>query len=375
MLEQIAFVDARSETIAAVLSQWRHRSPELGVLVLLPEAEKGQLPEIQCVFRDQGVPVIGAIFPALITNEGFTTQGVWLIGLAPMPPYFLLDHLHAGNRTAHSRISQAITDACASLTGNEVPTIFFIFDAMVPNIGSILNGVYRKMHNRVRYAGVNAGSETFQPMPCLFDAVSLVADGVAGILLSDACASVRHGYPVAKTLMRAISTTGNRINLINQRPAFEAYQDVIYADFGVTLTRQNFYDYAVHFPFGLVMADDVVVRIPVAVGDDGSIACVGEVPPNSLLRLIKAPDLEESRCIAAVTTDLESRSGVRGESLLTFYCAGRRLHLGDAAAVELNRLRHAAGVSALVGALSLGEIGSLADIGSPVFHNAALVCL
>ena len=51
------------------------------------------------------------------------------------------------------------------------------------------------------------------------------------------------------------------------------------------------------------------------------------------------------------------------------------MHLGDAAAVELNQLRDAAGGAELVGALSLGEIGSLASVGSPVFHNAALVCL
>jgi hypothetical protein len=375
MIHQIALVEARSEAVAAVLSRWRQLSPELGVLVLLPEAEQGQVPDIQRVFRDQGVPLLGAIFPALLSNEGFVTQGAWLIGFDPMPPYFLLDQLNAGARTAHSRISIAIRKACALLGGEGDPTIFFIFDAMIPNIGSILNGVYRNTHKQVRYAGVNAGSETFQPIPCLFDAVSLVEKGVAGVLLMDDHVVVRHGYPVAKTLLRAISTTGNRINLINQRPALEVYQDVIYDEFGVTLTRENFYDYAVHFPFGLVMADEVVVRIPVALEDDGSMVCVGEVPPNSLLRLIKAPSLEESRCVSAITESLKSGSGVTGESLLTFYCAGRRMHLGDTAVDELIQLRQEVGVSALVGALSLGEVSTLKSLGSPVFHNAALVCL
>jgi coenzyme F420-reducing hydrogenase gamma subunit len=48
-------------------------------------------------------------------------------------------------------------------------TLFMLFDAMIPNIASILDGLYLSLADRVRYVGVNAGSETFQPMPCLFD--------------------------------------------------------------------------------------------------------------------------------------------------------------------------------------------------------------
>jgi hypothetical protein len=375
MIHQIALVEARSEAVAAVLSQWRHGSPDLGVLVLLPEAERGWVADLQGLFRGQGVTMLGAIFPALISNERFLSQGAWLIGFDPMPPYFLIDRLSTGPRTAHSRISTAIREACAPLGGEGDPTLFFIFDAMIPNIGSILNGVYRHLHKQVRYAGVNSGSETFQPMPCLFDAESLVENGVAGLLLQDAHVIVRHGYPVAKTLMRAISTTGNRINLIDQRPALEVYQDVIYDEFGVTLTRDNFYDYAVHFPLGLVMADEVVVRIPVGLEDDGSIVCVGEVPANSLLRLIRAPSLDESHCVSSIAESLKSVARVMGESLLTFYCAGRRMHLGDGATDELLQLRRETGVSTLAGALSLGEVSTLDGLGTPVFHNAALVCL
>lgn len=375
MFDQSALVAARSPVIAELLSRWQSQSPDLGVLVLLPEAEKERVPEIQGVFREQGVPLIGAIFPALITNDGFVTQGAWLIGLAPKPAWFLLDQLNAGARTAHSRIGNAVRDAWAPAAGQGTPTLFFIFDAMVPNIASILGGVHRDLRDSVCYAGINAGSETFQPMPCLFDQESLVPNGVIGVLLPAAGIIVKHGYPVAKTRMQAISTTGNRIILIDQRPAFDVYQEVIYADFGVTLTRENFYDYAVHFPFGLIMAAEVLVRIPVAFGDDGSIVCIGEVPPNSMLRLIKAPDLADSRCVAAIAADLKSRPGATGDALVVFYCAGRRLHLGAAATMELNQLREAAAVSQLVGALSLGEISSLKDFGIPVFHNAALVCL
>ena len=61
--------------------------------------------------------------------------------------------------------------------------------------------------------------------------------------------------------------------------------------------------------------------------------------------------------------------------MLTFYCAGRRLHLGrDAAANELRSLSARMAGGRQLGALSLGEIGSLRVAGYPMFHNATLVC-
>lgn len=377
MFEPLALTEASPHAISAVLAQWRQQSPDLGVLVLLPEAEKDQVPGIQGVCRALGLPLIGAIFPALVTNDGFATQGAWLIGLAPMPTCFLLKDVTTDAGATASRIGKAVRQARTPAPDLAKPTLFFIFDATIPNIGSILSGVYADLEHLVNYAGINAGSETFQPMPCLFDRDSLVDHGVAGLLLADSPIIVRHGYPAAKTQMQAISTTGNRIHTINGRPAFEVYQEVIDADFGVRLTRANFYDYAVHFPFGLIMLTEVLVRIPVAFDEDGSILCIGEVPPNSVLRLLRAPALAESDCVATIAADLQTRAraGTTRDTLVTFYCAGRRLHLGAAAAQELHQLREAAGVSQLAGALSLGEISSFENFGIPVFHNAALVCL
>ena len=186
---------------------------------------------------------------------------------------------------------------------------------------------------------------------------------------------VQHGYPVTRPRMQAISTTGNRISRIDRRPAFEVYQEVIKTEFGVDLTHENFYDYAVHYPFGLIMAAEVVVRIPVGFDTDGTVICAGEVPPNSILRLIEAPILTDSRCVEQVARRIGTGPQAPDEALVVFYCAGRRMHLGEAAAEELRQLHQATGAPRLAGALSLGEIDTIEEFGTPVFHNAALVCL
>jgi hypothetical protein len=372
------YVEARPECITPILKRWKAEHPELGVLVLVPEAEQEQVIGIQGIFREYGVPLMGAIFPALVTNQDFVTQGVWLIGYNPMPPWFLLDELNTGSIPAHVLLSDASQNlhnarphASADLG---TATLFLIFDAMVPNIGSIMLGVHQILQNKIQFSGVNAGSETFKPMPCLFDQDRLVEHGVLGFLLPETTVSLEHSYPVASTLMKATSTKGNRINSINHRSAMIEYQEVIFASYGVKLTHENFYDYAVHYPFGVVTAADVVVRIPVGFDDDGSIICAGEVPPDSFLRLIRAPTLDESHCIDTIVTHLLAQPKVGRNALLTFYCAGRRMHFGESASEELAQLRNESGVEKLMGALSLGEIGTFKESGIPAFHNAALVC-
>ena len=363
---------------ATVLRDWKARWPDLGVLMLLPEAEKQNIGTLQEAARNLSVPICGAVFPALVTDGGFCSEGAWFLCIEHMPPHFLAD---IGNGTVGT---DTVTSAIRSVWSTQAtpdapaPTVFLVFDSMLPQVGTLLDQLHSEFDDTLLYAGVNAGSETFQPMPCLFDENRHIGNGVLGLFVAPQTqVVVRHGYPVSKRLMAATSTHGNRIDTIDGRPALEVYQSVIKEEYDVTLTRENFYDHAVHFPFGVITALDVLVRIPVALNDDGSLICVGEIPPSTMLRLLRAPALENSNCVAEIVDLLNPTSQTWSEKrpLLTFYCAGRRMHFGDQAAQELKELKTSTQSSLLMGALSLGEIDSLEDFKLPRFHNAALVCI
>jgi hypothetical protein len=363
-----------ADLISEVLLQWRAKWPQMGVMALFPEAEKEHVALLQSVFRQHEVDLCGAIFPALVTDAGFVTQGVWLLCFEAMPQHFLLADLPNQGSSALVTAARKLRE---ELPGQELPTLFLVFDAMVPNISSLPGEVRLQMDPPVRYSGISAGSETFQPMPCLFDRNSLVGEGVLAFMLPKQARTVlNHGYPVSKRLMHATSSDGNRIDRIDKRNAMEVYQEVVLAEYGVTLTPDNFYDHAVHFPFGVVTAIDVLVRIPVAVQADGSLLCVGEVPPNSLLRLLRAPTLEASQCVTHIASAVHKPPGAKPlDSLLTFYCAGRRMHFGSDSVQELSLLKTASGAKKLCAALSLGEIDTMDDLDMPRFHNAALLCI
>ena len=374
-MQHLAF---EAEPLARSLRAWHATEPGCGVLALVPEAQRGRLPLLQQACREHALPLAGAIFPALVSGAAFTDSGLWLLRLPRGAGHWLLPDLAADAEAAAAQIAQAVEPALAApaLAGGK-PTLYLVFDGLIGNIASVLDALYLRLADRVDYAGVNAGSETFQPMPCVFDGERVVGHGVLVLLLPEAERTwVEHGYPVPERVMTATATVGNCIQSIDWRPAFDVYQAIIGEEYGIALTRENFYQYAVHFPVGILRAsDDVVVRIPVALSEDGGLVCIGEVPENAVLTLLRAPGVDTGLCIGRLAAGLGGgRQALQGGVLLTFYCAGRRLHLGDDALTELQALQAQTGAAVMGGALSLGEIGNTQAWGYPMFHNATLVC-
>jgi hypothetical protein len=371
------FPKVEEAALSATIAQWKQKFPKCGVFALLAEADKQDLGTLQRCCINSDLELIGGIFPALIYQSEFSTQGVWLLCLEEMPYWSLLGDLPTQRQDVQSMVEAVALTIRGQLDEASHYTLFMLFDAMVPNISSLLDELYLRLANRVHYAGCNAGSESFQPMPCLFDARRVVPNGVLLMLLkAHHGAILEHGYHAPAQQVYATSTVGNCISQIDWRPAFEVYQEMVQQQYQVQITAENFYQHAVHFPFGIVRANHhVVVRIPVMLGADGSLFCVGEVAPNSVLTLLESPKVDSQETLRVLIAGLKALNGeCAGDELLLFYCAGRRMHLGVAdACVELNRFAQSCQAAQISGALSLGEIGGSTVHGYPLFHNATLV--
>ncbi|WP_429019102.1 FIST signal transduction protein [Aeromonas allosaccharophila] len=343
--------------------------------VLLAEQDAARVADLQLQCQHLDIQLCGAIFPRLISQHGFHQRGAWLQPrpaahnplLIPLPATATADEL-AGT------ICEQLTSRLAQWPdAQNAPTLFLTFDAMIPNIASILEGIYLRLADRVNYAGVNAGSGQFTAMPCLFDNHRLLAQAVSCVLLPHhSYPLLEHGYQLTAQPMLATSSEGNKISFIDWEPAFSRYQSLIRQQFQQHLTPEQFYQYGVHLPLGLLRANgDVIVRIPVAVTEEGALLCVGEVPDHSILTLLKAPQSPTAHAIELAGKLCQNGAPERIE---LYYCAGRQQHFGQQSQIEVATLFTHCGAHELVGALSLGEIGSLRPGDYPLFHNGAILC-
>lgn len=230
-----------SDSLAPLFSEWRATTPDSGVFVLLPEAEKEQVGMLQSVARAYSLPMLGAIFPALLTRDGFQKSGAILLQLDPCPPWILVGQLGDNENIAGiEKIAAFVKSQSTAQVLETKPTLFLMFDGLLPNISTILFGLYAKLGHNVSYVGVNAGSESFQPMSCLFDHNRCIEQGGIAMLLStETQFAVDHGYSTSESIFTATSSVGNRIDKINDRPALEIYQQLVKQEYGIDITPEN----------------------------------------------------------------------------------------------------------------------------------------
>jgi hypothetical protein len=345
------------------------------IFVMVAQRSSLEIPAIQSVCTEEGASLVGAVFPSLLMDGRFVDKGIIVTCLKAETTARLYFDVDKGDNVP------AVRDDIVSWVEQDLAdregALFTIFDVAVPNISTHLDSWYRKLGDWVVYCGVNAGSETFHPSPCLFDNHRIVSSGLLAVLVPDhAGAIIRHGYRAPESVQTATTAANNKIVQIDWLPALPVYKDIVRTDFGIDITTQNFYQYSIHHPFGLLRADgEVLVRIPVEIAPDDGIVCAGEVPNNSILALL---DSKTSTDVAQelATALMTANPGLSDPTLVAFYCGGRLHQKGQQAAErELRDLMALTGAEHLYGAVSLGEIGTARSGGYPLFHNAAVVAL
>jgi hypothetical protein len=372
----------RSEEIAELPSRLadycRGREGD-ALFAMVGEQDTGCVATLQAQARALGVGLCGVIVPGIVTPAAITRGGAVIVTLPPRHERQIIAVPAEGQRTRESAIDAIEVFAASTLRGAVGRNTLCLFvDVTVPDIASLVDRVYDRLGDEINYAGASIGSETFSLIPCVFDEQRFLGGAALAIVLRDndgaACAHhYAHHYAHNDALSVATATTGSCVQKIDGIPAFVRYQQIVRSEHDIELDRDNFYQYAVHFPFAMSRArGEPLVRIPVRVDEHGAVHCSGEIRENALLSVVRAVDPDDGQTVRTLAD--AARSFAQRQSL-SFYCAGRLLHLGvDAAQRELDALRDSLATPALAGALCLGEIASSARQ-FPVFQNGSIVLL
>lgn len=299
-------------------------------------------------------PVFGGIFPAIIHGPRKLERGTIVVGLPVDTHVETITGLSDSSADFEAQLDQRLA------AEPHRDTMFVFVDGLARRIGALLESLFDVFGLEPNYLGGGAGSLSFVPKPCLFTNAGLVYDcAVLALSSVPSGVGVNHGWTEISGPHQVTSAEGPTIFTLDSSPAYEVYRSVVEARSGRRLSDTGFFELAKGFPFGISkLGVETIVRDPIAVGDDGSLRCVGDVPQGSFIHILNgnadALVTAAGRALDLARADLPRD---RPEALTLFIdCISRVLVLGDDFDREL-RMVYRPGVP-LVGALTLGEIAN-----------------
>lgn len=324
------------------------------ILVLACDANGFTPHEVDPLLQRLKVPVFGGIFPEILHDREHLSTGTLVIGLAQEACVEVIPGL--GDDDVD--FEQIIDDKLSGCPRTR--TMFVFVDGFGKRIAALIESLFTFFGLEPNYIGGGAGSLSFVQGPCLFTNQGLVFD-CAVLALSDiqSGVGVNHGWTEVSGPYQVTRSSGNTIEALDSMPALDVYRTVVEERTGRSLTAEGFFELAKGFPFGISkLGTEKIVRDPIAMGDDGSLVCVGDVPQGSFVHILsgEANDLIEA-ARKALELGTKAFTGPREPELILFIdCISRSLALGDDFDRELEAV--ASSAVPLVGALTLGEIAN-----------------
>jgi len=168
----------------------------------------------------------------------------------------------------------------------------------------------------------------------------------------------------------------NVIKTLDWRPAFDVYREVVEAVSGQTFTDDNFFDIAKGYPFGINKFDsEKIVRDPIVLGENGAMVCVGEVPEESYLSILRGsvPSLVQAAATALDRSKDDFNHVSPVQTTLFIDCISRVLFLNEDFDQELKAVYDEQ--VDLIGALTLGEIANNGRDYLEFYNKTAVVAI
>ena len=355
---------------AAIEEQLQPQEHEV-VFILMGESTGIDVSDLINVLKQGDYPFVGGIFPSVLSAQTYSEKGIVLKTIPfATPPHLIRD--------LNQQVKLPEFDAELDLSEEAQLTAFIWIDGLTSQIGTFLSEMYNNLGNSVRYLGGGAGSLSLQQKPCIFTREGFFQDAAVVVFSPlESQLGVCHGWQRLKGPFPATETNKNTITALNWRNAFDVYKEVVETDSQQAIAIDNFFDIAKGYPFGIFKeGQEDIVRDPIVVNEAGELICVGEVPENALLHILKGD--KNSLIASARQAVLEATQGDpnRLTDCLVVDCISRVLFLGDQFSEELTALKtQLATVSqstTVEGVLTLGEISSYGE-GFLEFFNKTIV--
>ncbi len=342
--------------------------------LLLMFAEKSEIdyPQLIEALNQLSISFFGGIFPGIIYGEAHYEVGCVFTKFSVHQHPKLIRGLHQEDFELSNLSDWA-------RVGHPKPTILTFVDGLTSNIAGYLTELSDELGNSSNFLGGGAGSLSLVQQPCIITPEGIFQDAAVMCLLDfEATLCAKHGWAKLVGPFVATRTHKNIIHELNWKNAFSTYKEIVDKDNGKPIRSDNFFEIAKSYPFGIYKENsEDIVRDPIIGNEQGELICVGEVPENTTLYILKG---EKNALIDSAKQAIEAclaRAEKSIQHLFIVDCISRTLFLENDFPKELQAINSQCrngkqGAAKPIGILSLGEISSTGD-GLLEFYNKTVV--
>ncbi|HAS39956.1 MAG TPA: histidine kinase [Microscillaceae bacterium] len=336
-------------------------------LLMFGEKDLPALPPVIEALKQHQAKFFGGIFPGIIDQEQKYESGLVLKALPEDTVLLTVPGLE--NADFEIEVLPEVTQ------NNSPQSALVLLDGLTANVATFLRKLYSAYGDTINYMGGGAGSLTLQQQPCVFNQEGIFQDmALVAFIPTKSTLGVKHGWQKIVEPIMATGTDKNVITELNWDNAFDIYKDVVEASSGQSFAQHDFFDLAKGYPFGINKEGvEVIVRDPITVNEKGALVCVGEVPQNTSLAILKGEKQHLIDAAGEAALACQRASKAKDNDYLVFDCISRVLFLEDDFGAELHAVKEGLGhPENLSGALTLGEISSYGE-GYIEFFNKTIV--
>ncbi|MDQ1712110.1 MAG: hypothetical protein QOE45_1560 [Frankiaceae bacterium] len=324
------------------------------------------------------VPLVGCSTAGEIATTGPTDASVVVVALGG--DGFSVETSVATGVSARLRAAGAeVAGALREVPGKPHQVLLLLTDGLAGDQQEIVRGAYGVAGAGVPLVGGCAGDDLKMRATTQFSGRNVMHDAIVSAAISSDGPfgiGVHHGWRTVGEPMLVTKSGGNRVHLLDDRPALDVYLDRLGAPEEARTDPAAFTRFALTHPLGLSRRslEPQVRFVAEADFDDRSLGCIAEVPQGGLTWFMEGDaasvlDATDRACADA----LDALGGAPPVGLFAFDCIARREVLGDRIGAEIGRLADRAGGAPVAGFYTYGEIARTHGISG--FHNQTLVVL
>jgi len=342
---------------------------ELGELVGAIRAEAGDAPLVGCTTAGE------------LSHLGPSDEGVVVTALGGDG----FEVRTAIGRGTPGQLREAGSAAAAAMTeldpGDRHRALMLLSDGVAGDQQEVIRGVHDVVGAGVPLAGGCAGDGMKMEQTFQIYGDEVITGGVVGAAIaSDGPIGLgwSHGWERVGEPMLVTSSTGNRVDEIDDRPALDLYLESLGAPPEVGTDPREFTRWARTHPLGLGRrrnGHEPVRCVGEADFERRSISCTAEVPAGGLAWFMHGDAESVLRSTSKACRDaVGALGGSPPLAIVAFDCIGRRGVLGDERiAEEVASIRDCAGDAPIAGLYTYGEIARLKGVNA--LHSQTFVAM